>query len=383
MALTPGRWIAIFVVGACLIAAGVIGLQASGVFNPYWWSYDAGRGTAGAERLAQTVVVLERRDSLVAAWKRSPPRNGLQVVISSRVPFASRAPLDSIARAFWADQVKGPARAPVVLLISADSTTMYRELRIHRSPRLFTPTQTDGRTCAIVIPWRAALGDKTNGLYWHDDLTRTLARFGGLCVFIARYGQPGGAIGGWLLEQNFVPAGATLALATPARDASRTRRPRTVAGILSSGYYFSNNLALEGAACLSGKASACGEAWDTGLGLMQRDPMLPRGILQINMWFEPGPLGPGSSRFMARLERDFGPEKFARLWASDGTLDAALTEATGMNLAELTKRSLIEDYGPVDASPWPTLAEWGLHLLLAAGAIAALCVIAPRREASP
>jgi hypothetical protein len=383
MALTPGRWIAIFGVGACAITAAVIGLDETRMyrfFDYYVSEYSWTPGAARASSLANAVALLERRDSLTAAWRKSVARPGLELAFGSRVSAEQRRVLDSMARAFWRDRLQGPARMRTVLMITTDSSSSFRGIRIDISRRyILLPAQTDGRTCAVILPWDNGLVSRAATSYaLQSSLRGVLEEFAGPCVWFAKYGFPGSAFGGWLSEKDYRPAFSVLERSSTA--VLQVEQSHTTAGAVAAGAagWFPRSIGLSAAACLAGRSAQCDSVW-TERGFGTRSGWLPRGILQARGWGgEYGPTGVVSPHFVARLEAQLGPEKFARLWSSNASLESAFNDAAGASLTEMTRRMLLVDYGRLDATPWPTAFEWALDLGLIALSLGCLLLFTRR-----
>lgn len=379
MALTPSRWIAIFAVGACAISAAVIGVRASETdryFDYYFGGYGSPGGNYRARSLANTVAMLERGDSLAAAWRRSAARPDFEIAFGSRVTVEQRHVLDSVGRAFWREQVHGPARVRMVLMVTTDSVSAYRGVRVDKSQfLLLLPAQTDGRTCTMLLPMAPSLVSRPATLYARENSLRgILEGFAGPCVWFAKYGLPGSAFGGWLSERDYTPAFSVLERSPDVL--LHAKRAHTAAGAVAG--WFSNHIGIAAAACLAGKSAQCDSTW-TVREFGNRSELLPRGFLRTNRWWgESGSTGVLARHFVARLEVALGPEKFARLWSSNASLDRAFTETAGASLTEETRRMLLVDYGKLVATPWPTGFEWALNLGFIALGLGCLWLITRR-----
>lgn len=385
MALTPGRWLALFAVGACAIVAAVVGVRAStqDLFLQYYRNEYGSRNASGAQELASAVHVLQRRDSLVTAWRKGPSRPGLEVVFAPRIQAQTRQVLDSVARAFWAEHTRGPALGRTVLVFSSDTTTRYRGIAILPTDRyVWTPEQTDGRTCAVFLQVGPNLLASPRTDYGRERTLRAiLARNAGPCFWLASYGPPGRALGQWLLAQNYIPSLSVPGSALDAvRPNSLQRRSHTTAATISS-VWSRDGLGVAATACLAGRAGPCREMWGTPLGTDRRVAWLPHGFVPLERWWVGGPVGGLSTRFIAALESDLGPEKFARLWSSDAPLDRAFTEVAGDDLAGVTRRILLADFGELQSTPWPSAIEWAIQLLVIALGLAATFLLTRRKAA--
>jgi len=366
MALSPSRCLAIFAVGASAITAAAIGVRATETNKviEYYFN-DNAAPLDRARSLANTVAILERRDSLAAAWRTAGARPDLELAFGPRVTADQRHILDSEARLFWREHVHGPARVRTVLMITTDSATTYRGVKVDGSLRqLLLPALTDGRTCALILPMYGGLVSRATSSYARaNSLHGTLESNAGPCVWFAKYGLPGPAFGGWLSERDHNPAMSAVERAPS--EILHPERAHTTAGAVASGWY-SSSIGIAAAACLAGESARCDSVWsprDFGT----RAAMLPRGFIGTGRWWnENGPTGVLSRHFVARLEAELGPEKFARLWSSNASLDRAFTDVAGATLTEETRRMLLVDYGRLVGTPWPTAFEWTLQLGLIA-----------------
>lgn len=378
MALTPGRWIAIFIVGACAITAAVIGVRASETdkYIAYYFTDNGPRGDR-AQALASAVGTLERADSLASAWRRGAVRPDLELAFGPQVTADQRSVLDSEARLFWREHVPGPARVRTVVMITTDSAKFYRGVRVDRSQRqLLLPALTDGRTCALILSMDGGLVSKATSSYARaNSLHGVLESNAGICVWLAKYGSPGSALGGWLSELDYNPALSALERAPS--EVPRTERAHSTAAAIGYGWY-SSSIGIPAAACLAGVTARCDSVW-SARAFAPRPAMLPQGFVRTGRWWsENGAAGVLSQHFVARLETKLGPESFARLWSSNASVDSAFTDAAGMTLAEETRRMLLDDYGTLVATPWPTLFEWAVHLGLIALGLGFLVLVTRR-----
>jgi hypothetical protein len=390
MALTPGRWIAIFVLGVSATIAAVIGIRDAALAQPRaWWRAGLRSRSADVAALSEAIRTLERRDSIVAALRRSPPAAGFTLVMGPRGDAARRATVDSAARAFWRTYGPAVARVPTVLVITSDTQKGFRDVRTwDRWAHLFTPAHTDGRACVIVVPWNNDLAFmRREGIGTRAVLYGQLQLNAGPCVLLARYGLPGRAIRGWLDSLNWFPARAamrhkpsSLALSL---DPPGAPRAGTTAGVISGyGWYGEPRFSVNGAGCLAGKDEMCDRAWEQVAFRPYRLSHLPRGIVPSERWSSWGPLGDVSTHFLVELEAKLGPQRFAKLWTSDAPLERALAEASGKTMGMLAREVMEGDYRKLTNSPWPTLGEWALSLLLIGASLGGLYLISERRQAA-
>jgi hypothetical protein len=381
MALSPTRWLAWFAVGAAALTAGAIGVLAANVaegerrqarIGPEWrpeWS-----GAVPVYQLERAVTALELRDSLVRALRQRPRIAGVEVRVDPTFPARLRAALDSTARAVWAEESRGAARAPVQLVAL--------RLAVTRLPRtlVLEPGQTDGRTCVIV----SVIGTGGVGPPEHtqaERYARSLRNDAGLCVFFAKYGVPGSGAHGWLRWVNYLQAHSARPI--PELDPSalpfleNTRSLRSTQAVVRSSYY--DVPPTTGAlACIAGHSERCASAWEASRTSVSRDALLPTGFVPgRDFWSRRGPIGRESGHAVARLERNLGRERFERWWTADGTIDRAF-EAAGTTLGAETARLLQESFGRINASPWPTAFEW-LVYFVGIGGLAGITMLNARR----
>ncbi|MDP2955204.1 MAG: hypothetical protein Q8N53_02180 [Longimicrobiales bacterium] len=211
----------------------------------------------------------------------------------------------------------------------------------------------DGRAyCVTVITiWRMG----RNGIVRLSGVPNSRSRLG-VCQAVARFGLPGEAARSWL-ERDGTAMAATL---DPSNRTSFTFSSslgtgferRGFLGLPSPGSYSGpRTLAME--QCFAGVADGCATLFLNPSGQSsiryldyRRAPELldstPLSAVQSSSAFEPA-----DRHVLADLVAEFGEERFARWWASDGTTGSAFQDAFGVDaggwygsrVAELVKVS--------------------------------------------
>jgi len=202
----------------------------------------------------------------------------------------------------------------------------------------------------------------------------------GPCYWWARYGAPGRGIGEWLAARDYAPA--LLPTASPVPDSVRG----TQRGLYGTSRLRDYALELDAERCLAGRPGACGEAMVEPEPSVNwrgwRDPVRERGptLATRPAYRVPGDFAGYEAAFLADVERAWGPERFARFWASDAEPAQAFEAVFGAEMDRWTRGWAQARLGPEVATPW---AGWGT-LLLSLIAIAALAgaavAVAMRRQ---
>jgi hypothetical protein len=196
----------------------------------------------------------------------------------------------------------------------------------------------DGRGpyCIVVQRLQAqtdSLGMRSTGLRfserrYRDNIYRHKSNVLGPCVFWAKYGAPGPALGKWLGE------GAARFASTPAAELW-DRWPDVHTGdwwYTSTDYMWS----LAGQACRAGDASRCVDA-------MSVPDDNDGGTLSLTALNSSEFYSNGSGSLIAHAESEFGPDRFATFWHSNDAPASAFEKAFGRPMGEWV-RNVMQTY---------------------------------------
>ena len=305
-------WIAALAALAILVAYLPPQRPSAPDFRGQWQSYPTPESRL-AKRLgddyriaARHARVLSERDSLMRVLSSRPRRLG---VIT---PLAPAGKMDSAARVVVREG------APLVPALSHDVQTVFALVPTSTwgdNSNTYLPSATDGQTCLVVLATSPDFHHTVpRGFHFRDDF--------GPCAFLAAFGMPGKDVGAWLESRAYDLAQLsdwTLPshpMTTPDEPGLSMWISTTLAHLAGqvgpydawdfAGPYW-QSLGLVG--CAAGKAAACRRYFFSPL----RDQLrysIP-GVSERNFFYPDY-----TSRVMASLVRDQGPERFARFWRS-------------------------------------------------------------------
>ena len=181
---------------------------------------------------------------------------------------------------------------------------------VWRSMRL--SGQVNGRPyCASAVPVMDRNRDRHPGLFARSGML-------GMCVFWGRYGPPGRDIQRWLDR-----GGSHFAASDPAHGVwDYADRTSGLPGVAPQRF----RLPLAGQACLAGRNEVCGSAVLDPQRIFGR----PDTAVRLNEWDIR--ITPAERALLSRLEREFGPQRFARFWTSGEPFEVAFSSAFGIDV---------------------------------------------------
>ena len=367
MALTPGRAVAL----ALIACAGAATLLLPPQPRRLERSVTYVRGAANQARrelndVRQAVSVRILRDSvrtLVRAGKAP-----VTTVFVGRWTASERSWLgDRLAQI--RDSADGGS--PIGLAFVRDS--LFRGV-----PALLYAIPDTGNDACIAI---YAEGNIAPGPWMSPPPVRRLAAaMLGPCAYYLRFGPAGPAVRRWLRR-----GGAGLALTSPTFPPPAWRPPTSrswLASLMEQGgsIWFADPrlaspLALN--ACLAGDLAACREF--VGADRVRDRALARLGVHQEVRWR----LGTDEAVYLSDLLVGFGPERFARFWHGDGSLEEAFASAFDESLGVWTQAWARDRFGNgPDRTPVATGAL-GASLGTVAVCLALAALVAHRRRVAP
>lgn len=364
--MTPGRWIAMCVLGCAFMAVTLLPPDLSGDDAYFGWRPRVHSHEQMMQQRAQIwrwhgqqlwMAYQVARDAETAqrvfGSRSSPGSEQFRPVIwfDSDVPGAVRRRVSEVIAGEVAARGQWHGHGAVGLLVFMDTTTtldgapmpwaFYGNLTL--TTQVLPASKATGDRCVTVV----RLGPKalTGG---PSAIPADGLLLDG-CAFYDAFGAPGPAISEWLFRERFAFA-RTLSFA-PA-DTMLNRVPP----------YARNMFFIDDeprARCAGGDLAACATTLHRG------DAENPSWT---NYWGSPDRSVPASAshestRFFSGtarsdsplqlLVRDLGPERFQRVWQSPRSIEQAYFDVTGESLAEWLRRQLVSYAGPYHIGPLP------------------------------
>ncbi|HEX6694494.1 MAG TPA: hypothetical protein VF035_07365 [Longimicrobiales bacterium] len=301
-----------------------------------------------------------------------PAQNGVTAGVS---PWM-KDPADSIlavARANVADI--DTVRARVGLFMVEDNYGQYPAARSFAATDfylLFTGTDASGPYCIAAVSMRKdprvrapVLGAQRRGV---GPIVRTIQEPLGGCRFWARYGAPGSSIDSWLRDGGYYFASRGV----DAQTEPDTMRRRDLFG---RARYLIDDARVE--ACLTHDDTACVDAllappWKVRPGAFAAYASL--------RYRDQSVFGRGDAALMAQVEKEFGPERFARFWTSKLPMEEAFADAFGVELEDWMHNWTEKWYGHRTAGPQLAAGTWLLSLAFITVLAVLSWVLARRRQ---
>ena len=228
--------------------------------------------------------------------------------------------------------------------------------------------------------------------YYALDRSDTVVNVLGPCRLWARYGHPSPAVGNWLKAGAYRLAEAPSEWPVP-KTAPR-RRGRF--GLRGDEMRWLSMVSPLGASCLAGRPDDCAAAVaDTGrlvdrASLLLGDEVLrPTSSIPRSSSPEPlywsvgggGVFGLGDEAMLAKLEQQYGPERFAKFWSAPAQdVDTAFESAFGLPLGEWVMQWAQKTYGVEPKGPRVDFITALLSILMLGAMIGIAIAVAQRRQ---
>ena len=391
MALTPLRWIAIFVAGALSVAILALTPPTSRPTRVDPAERELSNRlelrTEHVSSLAGRLREKERAESIQVVASRRPAAP-FRTFIDAAIPAPLRPELEAFGqRAF--QTIGGQPRVGVDIAFVYDTLTRYYGLPFYQygmKTDLIAPSKPGDRCTVILRIAKDKLSAQRSSLWRVTAPRRTL----GLCAYYAGFGIPGPRIRSWLHDAGWALSG----------DGSWTDAPLQYVPYYwywDAGYSVPllamtswtpsliNDVPMTGLACLRGDETACSRgatigptsivAWNGDL--LQYSPLI-RGYRYRSV--DPR-LGDRSTMLLASMVRTLGRDKFQQFWTSSDSVAGALKTASGKNLGPWVHDWMVEQYGSVGVvgpspSGWTTVCAL---VLIALGVFVAVRVSSGRQ----
>lgn len=380
MALSIARAAALTIAGCALAAAAWLPPEPTEPVRPRTWSrnpeqrlrWEARRTDRELSLAAETLVFLERRDSLASAFAGVPA--GAVGVAAPDVPAAW---------ASWlADQTDATRGSGRVLAAVFMDTTSWRARPVSQRRWASWPNSTAIAFGAEAAPFACLaihdlrrmtgpIGERTlMGPDWFPA-RNPLA----ICRFFAAYGPPGPGVRAWLLGGGwqFGSAKGNGRRGAFVLDDGRTD---VYPSLVNDGRY-----ALAG--CIGGAAAACRAWW-----LNADESVKPRAewtrdwrafaALEAPGAFVEGWWGDPFGGLLDDLAGEMGDERFRAFWTAAAPADSAFASAFGMDVGTWTRDWLERRFGPLPRRG-PRGADYAAAVLFG-GLLVAFATAAGRRR---
>lgn len=368
MKLTFERWVIVAVMGCLALAVAILPADGSRSFERWilersWTRADAWqmRFEGRADHLGAVIHSYVAARDLAEAREFFGSTSGRvgdpEVRFSSDVPAAFRA---EFMRALDDERGRRPGwtgRGKVGVLVRIDTVTRVNGQAIPRLEtktretfsRVIAPSAETGGRCVAVVqlpsgnPWAGIVNGKAAGPV-HPLLDA--------CGYYDAFGSPGAAIGRELADDRYFFARGYARVTAPV---DTLRRPTSFS--LQS---YSND--TREVRCLAGDDSSCLDELrgtpDASWWRWQGTTAMPAGISSYQS-VNREPRFPNS---LNRMALEMGPDRFERVWRSEGSLEAAYRAEVGETLAGFERREDVHEDGAYREGPW-TSAGTGLLTL--------------------
>jgi hypothetical protein len=348
--VTPSRWFGAAVIVGLLALLLSLSLDVRREAAPV--SSDplavAVRRLTSAAGDVQLAVHEYRSAQALDRWKRARAADpGVRPArLDQTVPRAIADSALSAVRSQWSRLgAQSPLNAEVFVFV--DTSTIPRADAAAASRRSIEPRRlvdvsyalpevTDGDRCVVLVRLRGTSPAHLAAVH--------AQRLIGVCGFYAVFGMPGDSVRSWLRATGHAFARQS--------DWHVARAPVIDA---TSAYA----LHPDAARCLTGETRACHVTLGVGAeresGPVRLDSSFAESVLRAvtaspDGWQQQR-AGEHQGRYLADVVRDLGPERFARFWHADGSVEAAFAAAAGVDLAAWTETWLARTYGAVPDRP--------------------------------
>jgi hypothetical protein len=181
----------------------------------------------------------------------------------------------------------------------------------------------------------------------------------GICAFVLQYGLPGSGVHDWLKSGSVERGERVYALHVPARNAARQGLRRTdLDGQPDETLAYVYNLrprdwslSLPLSRCIAGQIEACESYFIDPVDPSQDLPIrgglseaIPELLIPRNNAIVSRPEA-AEQGILAQLEAEFGEERFARFWNSEGDVAVAFQQAFGLSAGEWMHKWAIQHLG--------------------------------------
>jgi hypothetical protein len=383
MKITFERWIMIAFVGCLVLAVAV--LLADGSQSSAPWSdvkthspEDAWvrRMQARAHHFFDLESVYKgvyERTEAEHVFGATPGKIGtLELRFTNDVPQAFRTAFTRAVNDERTERREWTGHGKVGMLVMVDTSTRVNGVELVRLrgawngtyTRTIPPEPATGDRCVVVVsipngdPWSRLLEGRPIGPM-HPLLDA--------CAFYDAFGPPGPQINRELLDAHYAFARAY----TPSPPPDTSKHPSEYRWVYGGGTHVGR--------CLAGSDTMCIATWmgtDDGFGDYEWQPKLGDwiGITRIR--------GPWRTvRYVTQLSRmaiKVGPQRFAKIWQSPKTIDAAYFDETGETLGAFIRENMAADFGAYRAGPYPPWFSTALTLFAIAATFAAALRFSPR-----
>ena len=387
MALTPGRWIAIVVLGCGLLVTSLALPSASNRERTRSMTLAAAVGRV--DRLGRAMnqayyrwTSLARRDSLLRALPTPRPSHlGLPAIaFDSRLEAPQRTVFERALSRHWRSLGIDSVHVPVTIAVVLDTGEVSGAPGISRrylNYEYLIPTSNAGSCVSVVV-----IGDRdaARRLVRHYTDPQARAEMLGPCAFFAAFGRPGAEIDRWLRGRTYrlannprwIPSSSPSALVDIGDE-----RFGAYYGRIDPNPWYSLGWSPNALACAGGALDRCAA---TGLTQMREpDPITHSGLVQRRFGDVAG-WSITADDYLSDLATRLGPEQFEKFWRSPLPVDAALQEASGMTVPEWTHQWSVQFFGERPIGPSPGLIETIAMLLASAAGLIGAFAVAMRRQ---
>jgi hypothetical protein len=381
MALTPRR-AALVVAAACaLLAAAYLPPAARATREPYVptaWT----RAASELRQARNGLLVLEYRDSLLAALRRQPDSPLVaHVYAAGSFSDSATAVLRRRLGMLAAGAAPGGRRTGVAVIVNRPPGTSAGP---HALPPVnevidqvinYIPPAVAGNDLCLTVA-SVTLHPRVAAplTAWARFMARHDQDLLGPCWYVRAFGAPGPAVAAWIGH------GAAAYAGRYSGDAPR--RPRRapalwlryalgMEGQAPEPYNIwmpYEGLSLAEASCLNGRTARCADLFLQPLGPGGGRPWFWQSdvpeVVTLRWSRPPGPEG----WLLSDLLGTEGPERFARFWRSSLPIDSAFADAFGTSPGDWTRRWAEARLGPPPYPPWPA----GGDVLLTLAAVVVL-----------
>jgi hypothetical protein len=365
------RWGALLALGCLAVLA--IALPLPDIAPERAWGVDE-ESAAHAERLArlsdarQAALADWRAARGLARWRESGAASDTAPIrFDASVPDSLVATLDTLVRREWTALGPMASGARAQVFVYADTVDPVPDSARRTATRTVTRSvvlpQSSGARCVVLVRLPSRTGV-------HPGPLTSRGRLLGPCGYMAVFGEPGGAMRGWLARTHWLAASSSTAQ-DPA-DA-----------LLDPDLFLS--LPAVAAECATEGGSACRRA----LGLEGNATSGTPARWEDGVLHSPGlhraggarpPLLGAERRFLADVRDAVGPERFGAIWREEADLPAALTRALGEPVDAWAGRWLREgsQASREPVAPGPTDVLW-----VVGAAVLAVAAALPRERTRP